>query len=352
MTSCSPPEQSACLRGCACASVRPARRCSGTRVEQFRLLRFGSVSAQLGGIRLLERLGSGGFASVWLASDEAGTKLAAKILHEEHAASPRIVRRFAEEARILGRLDHPNIPKLIGIGLSESPPYFLLEHVHGENLRTRLYQRARERAFLPIRGACWIAREIGHALVHAHQLGIVHRDLKPANVLVNHPHHRPVVKVLDFGAAHTLAADEDERTTRGRQVGSLSYMAPEQVGAREITARTDVFALGVILFELLTLRRCWSVGEDGERISFAAEPSDNRIDVQVRIERGERPAVSHHRPDVPRALDDVIMRALAPAPTDRFPSIQRFLEAMRLASAEDPVADDSSVITEPAPVDV
>jgi serine/threonine-protein kinase len=228
----------------------------------------------------------------------------------------------------------------------------MLEYVQGDDLRHRLAARAFAREMIPIRGACWIAREIGHALVHAHQLGIVHRDLKPANVLVNHPHQRPLVKVLDFGAARTLGAEEHEVTTRGRQVGSLMYMAPEQVGAREITTRTDVFALGVILFELLTLRRCWAVDNSGERLRFDQEPSDNRIDVQVRIERGERPTASAHRSEVPPALDELIGRALAPHPGDRHPSVQRFLEAMRLAPIDEPSAEDISVITEPAPTDV
>lgn len=300
-------------------------------------VRVGPGATLLGRYTLDRRLGVGGFAAVWSARDAAcrDELVALKILHPRHRRSATTMARFEREARILAALDHPHIAAARGFHVDPSCALIVMEYVHGRSLRALLDARALrceplEQAELM---ASWAP--IAEALAHAHEAGIVHRDVKPANVIIpeaapNHP------KLVDFGIAKDLACEPPEATTCGQWVGSMVYLTPEQIRSEPVDVRTDVFALGCVLFELATLRRAWVVGDDGLPLYAHGGPLvlqglNDPGSVLRRILSGPRPQVSPYRPELPAALDDVLATACAVVPQRRFPSVLLLLQAVQEA---------------------
>ncbi len=202
--------------------------------------------------RLVRRLGEGSAGAVWEADDvRADRRVAVKVLHAALASNPEVRSRFVAEARASRRIAHRNVVEVFDDGEArDGVPYMAMELCDGETLD----------AVVQLRGAvgpsyaCELVGQVLAALVAAHALGIVHRDLKPANIMVVHPSpSQPFVKVLDFGIAKGVHPDS-EYDERGRIFGTPTYMAPEQASGGEVDARTDVYAAGTILYELLTGR--------------------------------------------------------------------------------------------------
>ena len=254
--------------------------------------------------KVLERLGGGGAGIVYKARD---TKLerfvALKFLSSYRSASEADKRRFLREARAASVLDHPNLCTIYEIDETEEGRLFIaMAFCEGETLKARI-----ERGPLPVAEAAGLAAQIAAGLAAAHEKGIVHRDIKPANVIVM-PGDR--VKIVDFGIAQL--ADETRLTRAGTAVGTAAYMSPEQLRGDPIDARTDVWSLGVLLYEALTGRLPFSGEDDQERIrgilSGRAEP--------LRV----------LRPGVPPDLERIVERALAKIPADRYPSLEEMRE--------------------------
>ena len=242
--------------------------------------------SKLGSYDIVSPLGAGGMGEVYRARDaKLGREVALKVLPASFIEDPERVARFQREAQILASLNHPNIAAIYGLEQSEATPFLVLELVEGETLDARLRARApsvdgargfgpaaHSRAGLDLDEALPIARQIADALEAAHEKGIVHRDLKPANIVVNGD---GVVKVLDFGLAKTMergAAGERDGLTHsptitfaatqaGVILGTAAYMSPEQAKGRAADKRTDVWAFGCVLFEMLTGKRAFE-GED------------------------------------------------------------------------------------------
>jgi serine/threonine-protein kinase len=246
-------------------------------------------------------------ATVYLAQDlKHDRPVALKVLHPELAASlgPE---RFQREIRFAARLQHPHILTVLDSGETAGQLWFTMPYVDGESLRSRLN---RER-LLPLEDAVQIAREAARALDHAHQHGIVHRDIKPENILLTRDGS---TLVADFGIARALAGDEG-LTQTGMAVGTPAYMSPEQAsGDKGVDARTDVYGLGAVLFELLT-------GEPPYTGATAQQIIVKRFTDPV-------PSVRRVRPNVPEAVDQAIQRALAPIPADRFATTVQFGQAL------------------------
>ena len=178
-----------------------------------------------------------------------------------------------------------------------------------------------------------ILRQICGAVSHAHSRLIVHRDIKPQNVMVDDGPSGPFVKVLDFGVARLMAGNLFDATTFGRRIGSVFYMAPEQVRGEPADVVTDVFALGSVFFEMVTLRRAWARDQDGSPAIAFARPvprtSANSLDAVVeRILRGPRPQASSIRPELPSAIDSLIERSLAVDPKERPTSVDAFFREL------------------------
>ena len=248
---------------------------------------------QIGSYRILSTLGSGGMGEVYRAHDATlGRDVAIKVLPPAFTSDPDRLNRFEREARILASLNHPNIATIHGVERGIGIDALVLEVVEGETLAERL-ERETSRSGIPVPEAVNIARQIAEALEAAHEKGIVHRDLKPANVKI-----RPdgVVKVLDFGLAKAVEADVYKgdiskaptmtisRQTEGILVGTVAYMSPEQAAGKPVDRRADIWAFGVLLFEMVTGRRLFA-GDSVQELLVAIltrEPSLDGVATGVR----------------------------------------------------------------------
>lgn len=263
-----------------------------------------------GRYELVTRLASGGMAEVHLArmaeGAGAGRLVVIKRIHSHLAGNTRFVRMFLDEARIAARLSHPQVVQVVDLGRVGEHLFLAMEYVHGEDLR-RVVRRALEtgRPLPPALGT-WIVSEAAAGLHYAHErrdtkglpLGIVHRDVSPQNLIVTFDGN---VKVIDFGIAR--AADSAHLTRAGELKGKYAYMSPEQARGAPVDRRTDVFALGVLLWELLTGRRLFKRSTDMQTVSA--------------VTACEVPAPSSVRPQLPADFDPILLAALAPHPADR-----------------------------------
>jgi serine/threonine-protein kinase len=248
---------------------------------------------------LEELVGTGGMASVYRARDRLLERhVAIKVLHEHYSRDDDYVERFRREARAAAKLSHPNIVTVIDRGEADGRQFIVFEYVDGQNLKQLIQVRGR----LPVRDALELGIEIGRALAFAHAQGLVHRDVKPQNVLLGGGD----VKVTDFGIARSLDLNVG-LTQTGTVLGTGEYVSPEQATGRRVDERTDVYSLGVVMFELL-----------------AGEPpysGDSFVAVAMRHVNDPVPSISLARPDVPLRVDAVLQRAMAKDPADRFQSM-------------------------------
>ncbi len=267
---------------------------------------------------LLKRLGAGGMGEVFLAkaANESQPIVLKRIL-PHLLENPRFLRLFLDETRIASRLVHPNIARIHELGEASGTWYVAMEHVPGKDLR-ELLKRAREMGDqVPVGVVLKIGIEVARGLHHAHDardaqgrsLKIVHRDVSPHNILISRTGD---VKLIDFGVAK--AANKSMHTATGILKGKFPYMAPEQASARPVDARTDVFALGIVLWEALCGRYLFRGKSDAATVK------------QVRAAEVQAP--SELRPDVPDGLNQVFLKALRREPKDRYQSAQAFGEAL------------------------
>ena len=273
----------------------------------------------LGGrYRLVELLGQGGMATIYRATDsELGRDVAVKVLHPEYGHDPDFVARFRQEAHAAASLSHPGIVGVYDFGTDDAGPYLVMELVDGEDLAALI----RRNGPLPPRQAARLVAEVARALDAAHERGIVHRDVKPGNIMLT---SNGRVKVTDFGIARAWA--DARLTLPGTTLGSVHYFSPEQALGEPATAASDIYSLGIVLFELLTGRRPWE-GDSAASVAMA------RISASP-------PSASEIRPSVPPALDAIDRKAMAPETADRFVSagamadaLEAFLEEGRVAGA-------------------
>src|SRR5437763_6913459 len=225
--------------------------------------------------------------------------VANKILHADFADDPEYLARCRREARAVARLSHPNIVTVIDRGVDDGRQYIVFEYVEGENLKELVQRTGR----LPVRGALELALAVADGLAFAHQQGLVHRDVKPQNVLLN---REGEVKVTDFGIARSLHVEHGVTQT-GTVLGTGEYLAPEQASGKPVSPATDVYSLGVVLWELLA----------GE-VPFSGE---NFVAVAMRHINEPLPSLRERRPEVSPRLAVVVERALAKHPERRFPSM-------------------------------
>jgi eukaryotic-like serine/threonine-protein kinase len=273
----------------------------------------------LGRYRIDELLGSGGMALVYRGHDvRLERAVAIKLLADNLAEDESFRRRFVREARTVARLAHPNVVRIYDVGEARGRPYFVMELVDGETLAVQLRRRQR----LPVQEAIRIASGLCAGLDHAHQAGLVHRDMKPHNVLLTTDGG---VKIVDFGIARLV--DETAITQSGSVLGTAAYLAPEQALGGDVTPAADVYALGVVLFEMVA-----------GRVPFDAAQA---LDVR---RRHASPSLQAAAADVPRALEELVRDCLQPDPSQR-PAVADVSERLQRIAAELPTDAGSPALT-------
>src|SRR4051795_9975606 len=199
-----------------------------------------------GRYRIEDEIGSGGMSTVYCAFDETlERQVALKIMHSDISSDPAALERFRREARTVAQLSHPHVVMVIDAGEDEGHPYIVFEHVRGETLKDRI----RRQGALPVGEAVAYAIEIGRALQAAHERGLVHRDVKPQNVLLDEEGR---AKVTDFGIARGLESNPaNQLTAAGKVIGTTDYVSPEQAMGQDVSGQSDVYSLGIVLYEML-----------------------------------------------------------------------------------------------------
>ena len=276
-----------------------------------------------GRYELLELIGKGGMSSVYKAHDRLlDRQIAVKILHPHFTEDEEYVERFRREARSVAQLSHPNIVTVIDRGEDEGRQYIVFEYVEGENLK-QLLERTGP---MPVTDALELAVQMGRALAFAHSRGLVHRDVKPQNVLLNADGQ---AKMTDFGIARSV--DVQGVTITGTVLGTSEYIAPEQARGQQVDSQTDVYSLGVVLYELLA----GGVPYEGETF----------VTVALKHVNEPLPSVLDRRPDVPPRVAMAVERAMAKSPDDRFGSMNAFVDELQACLAEvDPAGDQATMI--------
>ncbi len=268
------------------------------------------IGTQLSGrYRLESKLGSGGMSTVYLAIDEVlDRQVAVKVLHREISDQEDQLERFRREARAVASLSHPNLVAVIDAGDDGGHPYIVFEYVPGETLKKRIDAEGR----LGLDEATAYAIEIGRGLAAAHAARLIHRDVKPQNVLIDAEGR---AKITDFGIARSL--EVHGLTATGRVLGTTDYVSPEQAMGKEVDARTDVYSLGIVLYEMLT----------GD-VPFHAE---TQVGVAMKHVNEAVPDVQKKRPETSAALAAALERAVAKDPKDRYPDMNHFLADLEAA---------------------
>ena len=256
--------------------------------------------------RIEDRIGSGGMSTVYRAFAETlEREVAIKILHGHLSEDEASLERFRREARTVAQLSHPHVVMVIDAGEDEGHPYIVFEHVRGETLKDRIKREGQ----LPVAEAVAYAIEIGRALQAAHERGLVHRDVKPQNVLIDEEGR---AKVTDFGIA--LGLESGQLTGAGKVIGTTDYVSPEQAMGQDVTGQSDVYSLGIVLYEMLT-----------GSVPFAG---DSHVSVAMKHVHEGLPDVQRRRPEVSAALASLIERATAKDCRARYASMADFVHEL------------------------
>ena len=262
-----------------------------------------------GRYRLEAKLGSGGMSTVYLARDETlDRQVAVKVMHREMSEQADQLERFRQEARAVAKLSHPNVVSVIDAGEDGGHPYIVFEYVEGETLKQRI---ARVGALEPQEAIAY-AIEVARGLAVAHARNMVHRDIKPQNILIDAEGR---AKLTDFGISRQL--EQDGMTATGRVLGTTDYVSPEQAMGQVVDPRSDIYSLGVVLYEML-------VGQ----VPFQA---DSQVGVAMKHVNEDLPDVQRRRPEVSAAVALVVERSTAKDPGERYQQIGEAIDDLSTA---------------------
>src|SRR5215471_17872123 len=277
------------------------------------------IGQLVGHYRVLDKIGAGGMGEVFRARDERlGRDVALKLIRPASSQNPEHLRRFEQEARAAAALNHPNILAIYDVGFEGSNPYIVSELLEGVTLRVRLANGP-----IPARQAATYAIQIAQGLSAAHERYIVHRDLKPENIFLTHDDR---IKILDFGVAKLQPSPDDDRkieslttvTKHGAVIGTVAYMAPEQLRARTVDHRSDIFSFGAILYEMMAGCRAFR--------------GETEVDTMTAVLREEPASANLEQARIPAAYQDIVRHCLEKDPENRFQSAKDLAFALQTVS--------------------
>ncbi|MEZ4868490.1 MAG: serine/threonine-protein kinase [Caldilineaceae bacterium] len=275
------------------------------------------LGQMVGKYKITHLLGRGGMGSVYRAWDQALQRdVAIKVMHPHLAEDPVFQQRFLQEARTAARLNHPNVVQVHDLGKQGDLVYMVMEYIPGQTLAQRLRANQEQGRHFAVPEALELVRQVALALAYAHEQNVLHRDIKPANVMLKPETaaplgYRPIL--TDFGLARL--GEGSGLTQTGVSMGTPAYMAPEQIMGDPVDARSDLYALGILLYEVL-------VGQ----LPYAASSMSQAF--RYHAQGGQPTPPRQYKPDLPAALDRVILQALAKAPADRFQNATQFAQAL------------------------
>jgi type II secretory ATPase GspE/PulE/Tfp pilus assembly ATPase PilB-like protein/tRNA A-37 threonylcarbamoyl transferase component Bud32 len=273
------------------------------------------LGCHLAGCLIMDLIGQGGMGRVYSAVHQGMSKaVAVKVLNAQLVANTTFVERFLREARAAAQLDHPNVVRILNAGEEGGRHFIVMEMVEGENLRARLQRESRLERPEAIR----LATGIAHALAAAHELDLVHRDIKPDNIMLSTD---GAVKVADFGLARQVAGGGDI-TGEGFACGTPPYMSPEQISGHAVDGRSDLYSLGIVLYECLCGRR-----------PFQAQDVLGWLECHTRM---EPEPLRRHIPDLPDEVAELVSRLLAKRPEDRYADARELLADLMFLGGDDP----------------
>lgn len=274
--------------------------------------------------KVLEMIGGGGMANVYLAHDMILDRdVAVKVLRLDFANNDEFIRRFHREAQSATSLAHPNIVSVYDVGEEDSIYYIVMEHVDGQTLK----QYIQKHSPVPIEDALSIMKQITSAISHAHQNHIIHRDIKPQNILLDQNDN---VKITDFGIAMALSATSITQTNS--VLGSVHYLSPEQARGSVANYKSDIYALGIVMFELLT-----------GRLPFSGESA---VSIALKHLQTETPSLRRWNPNIPQSVENIVLKATAKDPLHRYESVEEMEEDIRTALDPNRANDPKFIVPE------
>jgi serine/threonine protein kinase len=304
MVTAAPCLQDLAFANCSITDIR-----AGVQLQRVR--KSSEIGSTANSYEILSKLATGGMADIFIAraANAVGIEryVVLKRVLREHAKDAHFVRMFLDEARLVAQLQHPNIAQVYDLGKLGDSYFFTMEYVHGATVRMLISESQEKQRSIPIASVLAMVAGVAAGLHHAHErrdvagraLEIVHRDITPSNLMVS---YEGAVKIVDFGVAK--AAHRTHETASGTVKGKISYLSPEQCRGAEIDRRSDLFSLGIVMWELLTLDRLYARASDFEQMSA--------------IVHEQPPAPSTVNSDVPRELDEVVAKLLEKDPARRF----------------------------------
>jgi|GEM_PF-1962915 len=279
------------------------------QTQQFKQIFQKIMAFTIDRYQILDELGQGAMATVYKAYDpRINRELAIKVLRPEHTVNAEFLSRFLRETRAVGKLNHPNIIKIYDVGEYENQPYIAMELLTGQFLDQFMDSGQR----FSVEEVIDIAKQLSSALDCAHSKGVIHRDIKPANIAWSEKNKRIIL--TDFGIARIENIEATQSTLVGQVLGTPKYMSPEQILGKHIDGRTDLFSLGVVLYQLVTGQKPFS--------------GDTLASLTFQITQQDPPPVEQYAPDTPRALVQIIHKLLRKSPDERFSDAKALLEAL------------------------
>jgi serine/threonine-protein kinase len=270
---------------------------------------------------IISNIGEGGMANVYLAHDTIlDRKVAIKILRGDLASDEKFVRRFQREALSASSLSHPNIVEMYDVGEDNGEYYIVMEYIKGKTLK----QLLKKRSFLTVPEVIDIMLQLTDGLAQAHDLYIIHRDIKPQNILIL---ENGLVKITDFGIA--MALNASNLTQTNSVMGSVHYLSPEQASGKGSTIKSDIYSLGIIMYELLT-----------GKLPFKGE---NAIEIALKQLKDQMPNIRKQISDIPQSIENIILKATAKNPKNRYNSVREMHEDLKTALNEDKINEPRHV---------